>query len=241
MRSLGVILARGGSKGVPKKNIKEINGKPLIAYTIEAAIASGVFDQLVVSTDSEEIAKVAKLYGAQVPFVRPEELASDTVWSRDALKHAVLACEEIYNVRFDYVIELPCVAPLRKSWHIREAFEKLTKTGADSVTSMVQESDKHPVRAKRITNDQIEDYTTEFPEGEGSRRQDLAPCYVRNGAIFAMTRDCIVVNFSRHGEICRPYVMDSRYSVNIDTMMDFKFAEFLLKEEDRESQNRMSS
>lgn len=233
MNVIGVILARGGSKGIPKKNIKPLNGKPLIAYTIENALKSGVFNELVVSTDSEEIAEVARFYGAQIPFMRPEELAGDIIWSRDALQHAVLESEKYFNKKYSYVIELPCIAPLRNSNHIKEAFEKLAENKSDSVTSVVQMGDKHPVRMKRIVNDQLKDFTSEFPEGEGSRRQDLEPCYIRNGAIYAMTRECIVEKFSRHGEICRPYIMDDRSSVNIDTILDFKLAEILLNEEDK--------
>jgi len=230
LKVLGVTLARGGSKGVPKKNIKLLNNKPLIAYTIEAALDSDIFTNYIVSTDSEEIAEIASQYGAEVPFMRPGELAQDHIWSRDALKHAVLECEEVYDIKYDYVIELPCVAPLRNSIHIREAFDKLVETGCDSVTSFSQVHDKHPIRMKRIFNDEISDFCKEFPEGEGSRRQDLELCYIRNGAIFAMTRNCIVENFSRHGKNCKPYIMNELESVNIDTMIDFKLAELLLKE-----------
>ena len=103
MNTIAVILARGGSKGVPKKNIKMMAGKPLIAWTIETALESKMFTHLIVSTDSEEIAATAREYGASVPFMRPDELAEDHVWSRDALKHAVLASEEYYGVTYDYV------------------------------------------------------------------------------------------------------------------------------------------
>ena len=96
------------------------------------------------------------------------------------------------------------------------------------MTSVTQMADKHPVRMKRIVDDQLEDFCKEYPEGEGSRRQDLEPCYIRNGAIYSMTRDCIVEKFSRHGDVCRPYVMDELSSVNIDTIIDFKLAEVLL-------------
>ena len=236
MKVLGVILARGGSKGVPKKNIRKIDGKPLIAYTIEAALSSQVFSQLVVSTDSKEIASVAKECGAQVPFMRPDELAQDHVWSRDALKHAVLESERVYDVIYDYVIELPCIAPLRNETHIREAYEKLRDNNCDSVTSFVQMQDKHPVRMKKIINGKIYDFCKEYPEGEGSRRQDLEPCYIRNGAIYAMTRRCIVEDFSRHGKICLPYIMEESESINIDTMLDFRLAEILLKERANENQ-----
>jgi CMP-N-acetylneuraminic acid synthetase len=229
MKILGVILARGGSKGIPKKNIKLLCGKPLISYTIEAGLKSGLFEDFIVSTDCEEIAHVAKNSGAQVPFIRPSELSGDQVWSRDALKHAVLECENVYNKRYDYVVELPCVAPLRNETHIKEAVEKLTTSDADSVISVCQMQDKHPVRMKRIINDTIQDFCKEFPEGEGSRRQELEPCYIRNGAIYAMTRDCIVEKFSRNGAVSRPYIMDELHSVNIDSMIDFYLAESLIK------------
>lgn len=229
MKSLAVILARGGSKGIPKKNIVDLNGSPLIYYTIKAALDSTVFDEVVVSTDCPEIAEVAKFHGALVPFKRPDELSQDHVWSRDALKHAVLECEKIFDKTYDYVVELPCVAPLRNALHIRDAFNKLVDTGADSVISVCRMQDKHPVRMKRIVDDTIQDFCTEFPEGEGSRRQDLEPCYIRNGAIYAMTRDCIVEKFSRNGSVSRPYIMEELESVNIDSMIDLVTAKAIMK------------
>lgn len=228
MKTLAVILARGGSKGIPKKNIIDLDGKPLIYYTIKAAIDSCVFDEVIVSTDCNQIAEVALECGAKVPFMRPDELSQDHVWSRDALKHAVLACERIYEKKYDYVIELPCVAPLRNERHIREAYEKLVTTKSDSVISVCQMQDKHPVRMKRIVNDTIQDFCSEFPEGEGSRRQDLEPCFIRNGAIYAMTRDTIVEQFSRNGKVSRPYIMDELESVNIDTMIDLITAKAII-------------
>lgn len=227
---LGVTLARGGSKGIPKKNIRALNNKHLIGYTIEAAIRSRVFEDYIVSTDSEEIAQISRSYGALIPFMRPSELAGDKVWSRDALKHAVVETESTFKKRYDYVVELPCVSPLRNETHIIEAVDKLIKTGSDSVISVCKMQDKHPVRMKRITSeDCLEDFCKEFPEGEGSRRQDLEPCYIRNGAIYAMTRRCIVEDFSRVGRVSRPYIMDEEHSVNIDSMIDFFTAEAILR------------
>ena len=236
MNVLGVILARGGSKGIPKKNIINICGKPLIAYTIEAGLKSQVFTNFIVSTDSEEIAKVSRDWGAETPFMRPAELSLDHVWSRDSLQHAVLECEKFYGIKYDFVIELPCVSPLRNERHIKEAYDKLVSTGADSVISVCKMQDKHPVRMKRIVNDTIQDFCKEFPEGEGSRRQDLEPCYIRNGAIYAMTRDCIVEKFSRNGDVSRPYIMEELESVNIDSYIDLKLADVLLREKN-ESKN----
>jgi CMP-N-acetylneuraminic acid synthetase len=230
MNVLGVTLARGGSKGIPRKNIKDVFDKPLIAHTIDAALKSNIFKSYIVSTDSQEIADIAARFGAKIPFLRPAELSGDTVWSRDALRHAVLECERIYETRYDFVIELPCVSPLRNERHIKEAYDKLLNTGADSVISVCKMQDKHPVRMKRIIDDTIHDFCKEFPEGEGSRRQDLEPCYIRNGAIYAMTRDCIVEKFSRNGLVSRPYVMDELESVNIDSYIDLKLADLLLRE-----------
>ena len=106
MKTLAVILARGGSKGIPKKNIIDLDGEPLIYYTIKAALESNVFSEVVVSTDCPQIASVSLDCGAQVPFMRPDELSQDHVWSRDALKHAVLACERIYEKKYDYQANL---------------------------------------------------------------------------------------------------------------------------------------
>tara|TARA_Y100001937_G_C7135846_1_gene339943 strand:- start:5947 stop:6663 length:717 start_codon:yes stop_codon:yes gene_type:complete len=230
LKVLGIILARGGSKTIPKKNIKTLNGKPLMAYTIDSALKSDVFDDFIVSTDDTNIAGVALEYGAKVPFMRPDELSGDTIWSRDAVKHAVLECEKIYDKKYDYVMELPCTAPLRNENHIREAYQMLISNDVDSVTSVTRMVDKHPVRMKRIVDNNLEDFCKEFPEGEGSRKQDLEPCYIRNGAIYSMTRNCIVEKFSRHGDKCMPYVMDEDVSVNIDTIVDFKLAEILMRE-----------
>ena len=226
---LGVTLARGGSKGIPKKNIYSVNKSPLIGYTIDAALGAHLFTNYIVSTDCEKIADVANLLGADVPFMRPDELSGDNIWSRDALKHAVLECEEIYNITYDYVIELPCVSPLRTSEHILEAFDLMIREQSDSVTSVAMMQDKHPVRMKRIVDGCLQDFCKEFPEGEGSRRQDLEPCYIRNGAIYAMTRNCIVEDFSRHGDRCLAYIMDDNSSINIDTMNDLRLAEIILK------------
>ena len=240
-RFLCVILARGGSKGIPYKNIHLVAGKPLIMWTLEAALKSQIFDNIVVSTEDEKIRKTVENMYLDVEVIkRPDELAGDTVWSRDALKHAVLLSEKRFlpkGMKYELVVELPCVAPLRDDDHIMDAIELLSKNrkhGATAVTSVTKMQDKHPVRMKRILDDgTMEDFCKEFPEGEGSRRQDLESCYIRNGAIYAMTRDTIVEDFSRHGDKCLAYVMPEDVSVNVDTMMDLKLAEVLLNEKNK--------
>lgn len=228
---LAVILARGGSKGIPKKNITPIDGHPLIAYTIAAALGSEYIDRLVVSTDDPEIAAAAREYGAETPFVRPAELAGDTTLSVDALHHAALAAESHYATRFDAIVELPCVAPLRDSGDIDAALRKLFKTRADSVISFVDTGEKHPIRLKRIVGDRISDFCQEYPEpARGSRRQDFEPAYIRNGAIYAMTRPCLIDLVSRHGEDSRPYIMPEEKSINIDSRLDLTIARLLIEQ-----------
>ncbi len=238
---LAVILARGGSKTIPKKNIYPVCGKPLIYWTINEALKSDMISDLVVSSDDDEILKIAKESGAKT-IKRPDELSQDATWSRDALKHAVLEMEKkrinlisivdpprIIYQKYDYVIELPCTVPLRNYEDINNALNKLINTECDSVISVCRVYDKHPVRMKKIINDQIMDFCTEFPEGEGSRKQDLQECYIRNGAIYSMKRDVIVEQFSRNGKDSRPYIMPEERSVNIDTMFDMEIAKLLIE------------
>lgn len=226
---LGVILARSGSKGIRGKNIKDVCGHPLLAYSIYAGLKSKYLNKLVVSTDSRKIARIAKNYGASTPFLRPKKLAGDQVWSRDALKHAVLESEKIFQEKYDFIIELPAVAPLRPSHQIDKAIEKLVKTKSDSVIGVTRVYDKHPLRIKKIKNDKLYDFNNSLKEGESSRRQALAPCYVRNGSIYAMKRETIINNFSRKGKISRPLIMDEKYSVNIDEKSDLYLVETFIK------------
>ena len=225
---LCVLQVRGGSKGVPKKNIRKVNGKPLMTWTIESAKKSGVFDSIWVSSDSDEILEVGRQEEVNT-IKRPEELSGDEVLSVDSLHWAVNEIEGLYGIEYDYVVELPVVCPLRNEDHIREAVNKLITTGADSVISVTQMTDKHPVRMKRITDDDlIEDFCSEYPEGDAGRRQDLEPCYIRNGGIYSMKRDTLMNEKTRHGKVSRPYVMEDKYSINIDSEMDLRIAEVML-------------
>ena len=225
---LCILQVRGGSKGVPKKNIREVNGKPLMTWTIESAKKSRVFDSIWVSSDSDEILEVGRKEDVNT-MKRPDELSGDKVLSVDSLHWAVGEIEKLKGTTYDYVVELPVVCPLRNEDHIREAVEKLITTGADSVISVTQMTDKHPVRMKRITDDDlIEDFCSEYPEGDAGRRQDLEPCYIRNGGIYSMKRDTLMNEKTRHGKVSRPYVMEDKYSINIDNEMDLRLAEVML-------------
>ena len=225
---LCILQVRGGSKGVPKKNIRKVNGKPLMTWTIESAKKSNVFDSIWVSSDSDEIIEVGRQEEVNT-IKRPEELSGDEVLSVDSLHWAVGEIEKLKGTTYDYVVELPVVCPLRNETHIKEAVEKLITTGADSVISVTQMTDKHPVRMKRITDDDlIEDFCSEYPEGDAGRRQDLEPCYIRNGGIYSMKRDTLMNEKTRHGKVSRPYVMEDKYSINIDSEMDLRIAEVML-------------
>lgn len=225
---LAVILARIGSKGVKEKNIKDLCGHPLISYSIYAAKKSKFISKIIVSTDSHKIKKISENYGAEVPFIRPKKLALDHIWSRDALKHAVLNAEKLFNQKYDYIIELPAVAPFRHSLHIDNAIIKLIKKKSDSVIAMTRVYDKHPLRIKKIKSEKILDFNKLLKEGESSRRQDLNPAYVRNGSIYAMKRNLIINNFSRKGKNSLSYIMNEHDSINIDQISDFYLAESLV-------------
>lgn len=228
-RILGVTLARGGSKSIPKKNIKLINGKPLIYYTITEALKSSFLDRYIVSTDDDEIKEISLSYGAEVPFLRPKNLSTDQASSASAIKHAVNYAEKDEGVNYDYVIELMCTNPLKNAQDIDCCIEKLIDTKADSVIAIHKLEDHHPIRIKKIINDRITDFC--LPEKQETRRQDLKPdAYVRSGSIYALKRDEIVIHNRRYGtENSRPYFLPQERAVNVDTFNDFILAEILIK------------
>jgi len=225
---LGVTLARGGSKSVPNKNIQKINGYPLIAHTIIEAKKSKYLTRYIVSTDSKKIRNVAEKFNADVPFLRPKRLASDTATALEADQHALEFVEQEEGIKYDYFVELMATNPMKTSIDIDNAIEKLIITGADSVIGVTKLDDHHPVRIKKIEKDMIKDFCIkEIPE---THRQQLKPdAYIRNGAIYAVKRN-LLVSGKRYGTLnSRPYIMPSNKSVNIDNKLDFLFAEILIK------------
>lgn len=227
-RVLGLTLARGGSKSVLKKNIRPIAGVPLIAYTIREALKSRLLTRYIVSTDDREIREVALRHGADVPFLRPAEHSTDTATSVAALQHAVDWVEREESVRYDYVIELMCTNPLKTVDDIDAVIEKLIRTSAASVIAMHKLDDHHPIRIKKIVDDQIVDYC--LPETPETRRQDLKPdAYIRSGSIYGLRRDHLMVEGRRYGAgVSRPYVLPPERAVNIDSEIDYLVAERLL-------------
>ena len=228
---LCIILARGGSKGIPRKNIRLINRIPLIAYSIVEAKRSKLIDKIVISSDDDEIISIAKQYGADAPFKRPRELASDDANVHDAFKHAVDWVEKETGIVYDFFVELLCTNPMKTSQDIDIALEKLIRTGADSVIGVTKLEDHHPIRIKKIVDGKIKDFC--IKEIPGTNRQELKPeAFIRNGSIYACKRDCIEKRVGSDNSL--PYVMPPEKSVNIDTPLDLILAEKLLERNPRE-------
>lgn len=227
---LAVIPARGGSKGVPRKNIRLVCGKPLIAYTITTALAAKHwFHRVIVSTDDPEIAHIARDYGAEVPFLRPAELAGDHVPTVPVLQHAVRFVEAQENIAMDWVCLLQPTEPFRTAEDIAGALTLGFEGGCDSVISVTQVFATHPILMKRIENNRLLPFVIE--EKEGTRRQDYQPpAYMRNGAIYLTRRDVLMKQNSIWGEVIRPYVVPHERSVSVDTELDLKVVEILMKE-----------
>lgn len=227
---LAVVPARGGSKGVPRKNIRLVCGKPLIAYTIEAALeVMHLLHRLVVSTEDEEIAAIARQYGAEVPFLRPEELAEDRVAMLPVLQHAVALVEDQDRAAVDWVLLLQPTAPFRRAEDIEGALAVARRGPCDSVISVEQVSAHHPILMKRIEDNRLIPYCIDEPEG--TRRQDYQPpAYMRNGAIYLTRRDVLMKGNSISGEVSRPYVMPEERSVSIDSELDMRVAELMMRE-----------
>ena len=224
---LAVITARGGSKGIPQKNLCTILGKPLIAYTIEAALQAKTLTRTIVSTDDKTIAQVSKQYGAEVPFLRPQHLATDTATSIAVLQHAVtnLANEEDYKT--DLIVCLQPTSPLRTPGDIDQAVNLCLQSGADSVVSLCQ-AKHHPYWMKKIFDGRVYPLINE-DEQNYTRRQDLPPVYQLNGALY-VTRAKVLLEENRLlGEYTIPYIMPQERSIDIDTQTDLRTAESILQ------------
>jgi CMP-N-acetylneuraminic acid synthetase len=226
MTVLAVVPARAGSKGVPGKNERLLAGKSLVARAAEAALASGVVDRAVLSTDSERIAEIGRQAGLEVPFLRPADLARDDTPMQPVIEHAVAWLEEL-EYRPDIVLVLQPTAPLRTGAHVARAVALLQESGADSVVSVV-EIPRHfsPHYAMRIAAGRLQPFS---PEGaEITRRQDAEKAYSRDGTVYAVRRDVLVERHDLYGDDCRPLLIPAGESVNVDSPADWAAAEALL-------------
>ena len=227
MKILGIIPARGGSKGVPRKNIKNLGNIPLIGHTITAALESNLY-KLVVSTEDAEIAEISLKLGANVPFTRPIQLAQDNSSSIDVAINALLETEKIYNEQYDAIMMLQPTTPFRNKNDINNSIDILINNShADSVISVVNVEGHHPARMKYISNNILID--PDFCEKhENQNRQELVPMYIRNGAIYLTKRNILLQN-SLKGHKSYAYIMPLERSINIDNQNDFDYAKWLLQ------------
>ena len=226
---LGVIPARIGSKGIPKKNIKLLNGKPLIAYTIEAALQAindGVLDRCVVSTDSEEIAEISREYGADVPFLRPDYLGGDTIKSVDVILHALSFLEE-RGESYDAVITLQPTSPLRRGDDLEEGIRMYDDNDRDSLIAVYEDIKANGFNYYRMGEGHI-GLAEHKEHNTGIRRQEMKPMYVRNGALYISSIDLLKERKLIIGDTPLLYVMPKERSTDVDSMLDFEYIEFLM-------------
>jgi len=226
MKNLAIIPARSGSKGLVNKNIKSLKGKPLMAYSIEAAKNSGCFDEIMVSTDSEEYACIAKKSGANVPFLRSEQTSSDTASSIDMIKEVLHNYNEI-GKKFDTICLLQPTSPLRTATDICNAYDLFEAKNAGSVVSVVEEE-----HSSLWSNEIPEDLCMGAfirPEVKGVPRQLLPKFYRLNGAIYimAISDNCQLADL--YDDNCFAYKMSNEKSVDIDTELDFLIAEKIME------------
>jgi CMP-N,N'-diacetyllegionaminic acid synthase len=218
---LGIITARGGSKGFPGKNIANLAGKPLIAYTIEAGKKSKYIDRLILSSEDEDIIEVARDFGCEVPFIRPTELALDTTPGIDPVLHAIAAINEI----FDFVVLLQPTSPLRISEDIDAAIEKCLISHPACVS--VCEPDKSPYWMYSITE---KDKMVPLLETKAYRRQDLPKVYAINGAIYVSDTEYLMKHKTFVTEDTVAYIMPKIRSIDVDSEIDLKLCELIINE-----------
>jgi len=226
MKILGTICARGGSKGVQNKNIRELAGKPLIAYTIEYFKKWGKADRIACSTDSKKIAEVAKKYGAEIPYMRPAELASDNSSKLHVLQHLINFCEKQDNIKYDIIVDLDPTAPLRKKSFLEEAFKKFIDNDAYSLYSVCR-ARKNPY-FNMVEVDE-KDYAHLCKQSNVVCRQDATAVFEMNASIYIYKHDFLLQTNTIHSNKTIIYEMPEITSIDINTELDFLIIEFLIK------------
>jgi CMP-N,N'-diacetyllegionaminic acid synthase len=223
---LAIIPARGGSKGIPQKNIIDINGKPLIKYSIEEAIGSQFLDRVIVSTDDMEIASVAKECGAEVPFLRPSYLAGDNAKTIDVLLHVIQELSR-RSQKYDYLVLLQPTQPLRKSWHIDEAIKSIVDNREERLVSISPVED-HPVLIRSVDD---KGYLKNLLSTNSTvRRQDFPDFYKVNGAIYINKINDNLNEGTSLNDNSYPYIMQQEYDLDIDEPKDIELLKFILED-----------
>ena len=228
MSNLCTIGMRSGSKGIPNKNRRELNGKPLMAYTIEQAFASGLFEHVVVSTDSNEIASMAKNYGAEIWFLRPPEMATDDAAKIPVIRHTLIESEKYYNKKFDVIIDLDVTSPLRQVKDIIDAYNQFINENADILIT-ANESKKNPYyNMIQKKNNHIERLiVTDKPIYS---RQKAPNVYDMNASIYIWKRESLIKNNTLFTNKTSLYLMPQERSFDIDSELDWRIVEFLIKD-----------
>ncbi len=224
MKILGIIPARGGSKGLPKKNIKLLGGKPLIAWSIDSAKESELISTLIVNSDCDEIIEIAKKFNVEIPFKRPDSLAIDTASTKDVIIHTL----DFYrkkNIEFDYVVLLQPTTPFRKKGDIDLAIKLALSSNAEMVVS-VKETAANPYYVLFEENNL--GFLKKSKEGNFTRRQDCPKVYEYNGSIYVIKVASLLKNNSMTFSTTLKFEMSDLFSIDIDNEFDFQFAEFLL-------------
>ncbi|MCE2795675.1 MAG: cytidylyltransferase domain-containing protein [Planctomyces sp.] len=227
-RILSCTFARGGSKGVPGKNIRMLCGRPLIAWAVQAALGSRYISRQIVSTDCESIAGTACAWGAEAPFRRPAELATDTAAERLAWRHAIQTMEQLEQTRYDVLVSIPATCPLRQSEDIDRCIELLLSTDADIVVTAT-EAAANPY-FNMITMDSTGSARIAVqPPGNVVRRQDAPDVYELTAVAYAARRDSVMNLDSIFAGRVRAVLVPRERAVDIDTPLDFELAEFLMQ------------
>jgi len=223
---LTIIPARGGSKGVPNKNIKELDGKPLIAYTIEAALKSKYTTKVIVSTDDNKIAEISKDFGAKIPFIRPSKYATDSSKAIEVVKHALIESEKKEKKEYQVILYLEPPSPFKSTEDINNCIELFFQKNPSSVVSVNEANQYHPILMKKIEKGKLEPIWKQEPEGVP--RQEYSPTsYMRNGAIYVLKRENILKNVF-YGNNIFPFIMPHERSICIDSILDWYSAEAMI-------------
>ncbi len=231
---LGIIPARGGSKGIPHKNIKNLCGKPLINYTIEVAnmaIEKGLLDRCIISTDSSEIADIARAAGGDVPFYRPDYLSNDTSKSVNAVMHALDFLEK-NGEKYDAVVTLQVTSPMRTFDDLKGGIEQFDSSSADSLISVYEDEKANGYNYYRMGDNNI-GIAEHKEHNTGIRRQEMKPMYVRNGALYISSLELLKDRRLIIGDNPLLYVMPKNRSVDVDSISDFEYIEFLMKKDNQ--------
>jgi len=231
---VGIIPARGGSKGIPRKNIRKLAGKPLLTYTAEAAFGSKLLNRIILSTEDEEIKQLGLKLGLDVPFIRPAKLAEDNTPSLPVIQHAVRTLEVDENYRSYVIVVLQPTSPLRTSEHIDEALEIFLSENADSLVSVTEVThNMNPYSVMRLKKDGTIEPFLKYDENK-NLRQVKPVFYARNGAaIYICSYECLIDKNSLFGDSTLPYFMKKEDSFDLDDEVDWFVLESILQKNNK--------